>query len=147
MTRVTAPAAWPFAANATSDADVAAALAAARAAGGGTVAFAAGTFFLTAPLVVPPGVALAGAGANATVLVFSEATPASAPAAYISLDDEAAASTPSGTAAWAVRDLAVVITGFHYHVFAVSNFTDGVRLRCAVRPFSLVLPGISPPQR
>lgn len=122
------PAAWPFAANATSDAAVAAALAAAAAAGGGTVRFPRGTYFLTQPLIVPPGVAIEGAGAEDTVLYFAEATPETAPAAYFALDDAAAAAASGGVGAWAVRDLAVVITAFHYHVFSVSNFTDGFAL-------------------
>jgi hypothetical protein len=125
VTVPTTPTNYPFPANATSDAAVAAALSAAAAAGGGTVRFGRGTFFLTQPLVVAPGVAVEGSGADFTVLVFAEATNETAPAAYFELDDAAARAAPHGTGAWAVRDLAVVITGFHYHVFSVSNFTDG----------------------
>lgn len=110
----------------TSDGDVAAALATLGAAGGGTLAFGPGTFFLASPIILPPYTALVGAGAGSTVLQFAEYTPASAPPALIALNDTAAAALlPSGTAAWAVKDLSIVVTAFHYHVIAVSNFTDG----------------------
>ena len=122
------PSNWPFNESVTSDSAVADALAAARAAGGGTVRFPPGTYFLSQPLIVPPGVALRGAGADATALYFAEATNATAPAAYFALDDAAAGAAPGGVGAWAVSDLAVIITGFHWHVFEVSNFSDGFAL-------------------
>ena len=121
----TLPAVWPFSPNATSDAELGAALGAAAAAGGGTVRLARGTFFLTAPLVLAPGVALVGSGAEHSVLFFAEATPASAPAAYISLNETLAAAAPGGVGAWELRDFSIVVTAFHYHIVAASNFTDG----------------------
>ena len=128
VTRCTSPAAWPFPPNATSDAEVQAALAAAAAAGGGTLALGPGTFFLTQPLLFPPHTRLQGAGQGATAVYFAEATPATAPAAYLALNDSAAAEAPGGVAAWGVSDLTLYVTGFHYHVLAASNYTDGFHL-------------------
>jgi hypothetical protein len=122
----TLPSAYsPSSSLATSDGDVADALATLSAAGGGTLAFGPGTFFLASPIILPPYTALVGAGAGATVLQFAEFTPANAPPALISLNDTAAAALPSGTASWAVKDLSIVVTAFHYHVIAVSNYTNG----------------------
>jgi len=104
---------------------VQAALASAAAAGGGTVRFAPGVFFLTQPIIVAPGVAIEGAGAGLTALFFAEATNVTAPDAYFALNETLAGEQPRGTGAWAVRDLAVVITGFHFSVFKASNYTDG----------------------
>ena len=73
-----------------------AALAAAAAAGGGTVFFPRGTYFLTQPLVVPPRTVIAGEREDLVALYFAEATPATAPAFYIGLNDSAATSPELG---------------------------------------------------
>ena len=126
VARCTRPVPWPYnGSGATSDEDLGAALAAAGAAGGGTVALGPGTFFLAGPLVLPPWTRLVGAGRGATALYFAEATPATAPAAYVSLNESAAAAGPGGAAPWGLSDLTLFITGFHYHVVAASNFSDG----------------------
>ena len=119
------PVSWPWSSSQTSDSAVQAALAQAHAAGGGTVFFPPGTYFLSKPLVVPPNTILAGAGADRVALYFAECTNYTAPNAYFQLNDTLAASRPSGTASWGVRDFTLAITGFHYIVFLVSNYTSG----------------------
>ena len=121
----TLPVSWPWNSSQTSDAAVEKALLQAHAAGGGTVFFPAGTYFLSRPLVIPPNTILAGAGADRSALYFAECTNETAPNAYFQLNDTLAALRPSGTASWGVRDFTLAITGFHYMVFLVSNFTDG----------------------
>ncbi len=49
-----------------------------------------GTYFLTQPLVVPPGTVLAGEREDLVALYFAEANVTTAPAFYIGMNDTAA---------------------------------------------------------
>ena len=124
--------------TATSDAAIAAALQAAAAAGGGTVVLAAGQFFLTRALFIPPRTRVVGAGTDLTAIYFAEATVATAPYAYFSLLSTGDVGPGAGkgrqavgvtASSWGVSDLTVFITAYHNIVFDVSNKTDGFWLQ------------------
>lgn len=119
------PQPYPFFPNATSDAAVQYALQQAQAAGGGTVYFPAGTYFLTEPLIIPSNTILAGERNDAVGLYFAEATNITAPVAYFMLNDTEANISATGTGSWGIRDLSIFITGFHFHVIYVINYTRG----------------------
>ena len=112
---------------ATSDAALTAALDAAAAAGGGTVFFPRGQYFLTQPVRVPPSTVLAGALTEHVAIYFSEyASAAGAPAALFSLT---VPQNGSATGSWGVRDVTVFVSGFHNVIFDANNVTDGFYLR------------------
>jgi hypothetical protein len=133
----------------TSDDGLDAGLAAAAAAGGGVVRLGPGRFYLSRPVVVPPNTLLAGSGANATAVWFTEwnAT-AAAPTHLFALDDAAAAAgagapawgagaAGSGLSSWGLADLTLYVTGAYANVVYVSNRTDGfvlTRTRMRVNP-------------
>ena len=117
------PQPYPFYPNMTSDAAVQYALAQAQQAGGGTVYFPAGTYFLTQPLIIPPNTIIAGERNDVVGIYFAEATNITAPEAYFMLNDTAANLTITGS--WGIRDITIFISGFHYHVIYVSNYTRG----------------------
>lgn len=142
----------------TSDASLARALAAASAAGGGTVSFPRGAYFLTVPVVVPPNTVLSGAGAELTAIWFTEWNVTTAPkAALFALDDAAsaassappcmgAAAAGSGLSSWGLTDVSVFLTAFHNEVIVVSNRSDGFRLertRIRAQPYAFVW-GVGP---
>lgn len=118
----------------TSDDALQAAIAAASAAGGGTIQLSAGQFYLTRPIVLPPRTRLVGAGMELTGIYFAEDTPASAPYAYFSLAAGGPVESPRTSAgvtssSWAVTDLSVFITAFHNIVFDAGNTTNGFWLQ------------------
>lgn len=121
-----------------SDAALARALDAARSAGGGTVLFPRGAYFLTQPIAVPPNTVLMGeGGAEAVAVWFAEWNVTSAPKAPLfALDDAAAAASSapaaqgvgvagSGLASWGLSSFTLFLTAFHNEVIVVSNHTDG----------------------
>jgi hypothetical protein len=110
----------------TSDAALNSALAAAFAAGGGTVLVPPGAVFVTGPILIPPGVMLAGAAANETSIFVAEATPITAPPAYFGLQEAA----PTGR--WGLRDLTIYVSAFHNAVVQATNTTERLELRRVV---------------
>jgi hypothetical protein len=112
----------------TSDADLQAALDAAAVAGGGTIQFGRGQFFLNGPIAVPPNTRIVGEGMGLTGLYFSEASNTSAPPFYIYLDETKLPSNTS-TAAWGLEDLTIFITAYHNTVIAVALSTNGFTMR------------------
>ena len=99
-----------------------------------------GQYFLARPILVPPRTLIVGAGMGLTGVYFREDTEASAPPAYITLNQNVtAAPLPSAAAApgarppsptaWGLTDLAVFVSAFHNTVIDVPNVTDGFVLR------------------
>ena len=149
--RVLAPRAWPpgeWAVDTptdpcsplpcpTSDAALARALALAQAAGGGTVRFPRGAYFLTQPVALPPNTLLAGTGREEVAVWFAEWNVTSAPKEPLfSLNATLARSTGappamgtseagSGLASWGLANFSLYLTAFHNEVVIVCNATDG----------------------
>ena len=95
-----------------SSVQVDAALAKARAAGGGVVYFPRGQYYVDGPLVVPDNVRLVGEGESLVSIVFREDNPDTAPQpGYIHSDLNATR--------WAVTDMSIYITHHYYSVFYV----------------------------
>ena len=121
----------------TSDAALARALAQAQAAGGGTVLFPRGAYFLTAPVALPPTTVLAGSSREEVAVWFTEWNLTSAPKGPLfSLNDSlarASAGAPamgagapgSGLASWGLANFTLYLTAFHNDVVVVSNASDG----------------------
>ena len=137
----------------TSDASLARALAQAQAAGGGTVLFPRGAYFLTAPVALPPNTVLAGTSREEVAVWFAEWSVASAPQdALFALNDtlaRASAAPPamgaagagSGLASWGLANFTLYLTAFHNEVIVTSNATDGFVLqgmRVRDNPFAFV---------
>ena len=115
----------------TADDAVEKALQAARDNGGGTVYFDVGTYYLSKPVVVPPGTVLKGAGTSLTAIYMAEDTPESVPTppfAYFYLDGVANFSGPM-RGPWAMEDLSIYVTAYHQFVIHVDNRTDGFRMQ------------------
>ena len=71
----------------TSDEALATALSQASSAGGGTIYFPRGTYYLHNPINVPPNTRLMGERTDLVSIYFSERTPATAPFSFIALDE------------------------------------------------------------
>ena len=133
-----------------SDASLSRALAQATSAGGGTVYFPRGAYFLRLPVVVPPNTIISGAGMDQSAIWFEEWNMTTAPKAPLfSLDDAAMVihSAPaamgsslngSGHASWGLSDLTIYLTAFHNEVIVISNHSDGfilTRTRIRANPY------------
>ena len=106
-----------------------AALAQAKAAGGGIVYLPRGQYYIDGPIIVPPNTRLRGAGQDLVAIYFREQQPSEAPMpGYIHANNSAAA--------WAVEDLAVYVSSFYHSVVyvgpsAVDFSLQRVRVRAA----------------
>jgi hypothetical protein len=114
------------------------ALAAAGAAGGGTVYFPRGTYFVNSShgFDVPWGVKLQGEGKDLVEIIFSETygvcAEQSCPTKPGSPGSGALAlfrGPDIGTGGWAVSDLTLYVTAFHNTMFYVSNRTVGFEMQ------------------
>ena len=98
--------------GARSSVQVDAALAKAKANGGGVVMLPRGQYYVDGPLIVPEGTRLVGEGEQLVSIFFREDNPDTAPKpGYIHANNSAAA--------WAVEDLSVYVTHYYYSVFYV----------------------------
>ena len=100
------------------------AIAAAGAAGGGTVLFGIGRWYVSGALLLPDNVLLKGAGMDLTMISFAEDDQTSAPAAYFA----PAQHTNTSSVRYGVQDLAIDIRSFYKNVFEIGVDTDGVRV-------------------
>eukprot|EP00933_Yihiella_yeosuensis_P031758 TRINITY_DN25376_c0_g1_i1.p1 TRINITY_DN25376_c0_g1~~TRINITY_DN25376_c0_g1_i1.p1 ORF type:complete len:802 (-),score=122.38 TRINITY_DN25376_c0_g1_i1:24-2267(-) len=119
--------------GARSSLQVDAALAKARANGGGIVYLPRGQYYVDGPLVIPDGVVLKGESTKLVSIYFKEDNPATSPhPGYIHANNSASA--------WAVTDLTVYVTHHYWSVFYVhptcSDWTlQRVRVRAAAWAF------------
>jgi hypothetical protein len=117
---------------------IAKALAAAEAAGGGTVFLARGTYFINSTwgFEIPWGVRLMGEGKELVELIFAETYGVSTtgPVKPDSPGSGAIAlfrAPETGSGAWAISDLTAYVTAYHNMVVYVNNRTVGFELtRC-----------------
>lgn len=110
--------------GARSTAALVAALAAAKAHGGGVVYLPRGQYYVDGPVVVPDGVVLRGAGRELVSLYFREAPkPADAPTPGYFYSDGASGHR------WAVEDLSVYVSAFYHSIFFVAPTCDRFALR------------------
>ena len=106
-----------------------AALAQAKAAGGGIVYLPRGQYYIDGPIIVPPNTRLRGAGQDLVAIYFREQQPWEAPVpGYIHANNSASA--------WAVEDLAIYVSSFYHSVVHVGPSTidfslQRVRVRAA----------------
>ena len=99
-----------------------AALAKAKAAGGGIVHLPRGQYYIDGPIVVPPNTVVRGEATDLVSIYFREQQPWEAPTpGYIHANNSAAA--------WAVEDLAVYVSSFYHSVFHVGPTTVDFALR------------------
>lgn len=111
--------------RASADAIVAAALASARSAGGGTVQFAAAKYYLHGPILVPNGVLIRGVSSALTSLHFKAVNlTKEAPAAYLCSEH-----TDSAYSSWHIEDIGIYVSGAHNDIIVVTNTTDRFRMR------------------
>ena len=99
-----------------------AALAQAKAAGGGIVYLPRGQYYVDGPVIVPPNTRLQGAGQDLVAMYFREQQPWDAPMpGYIHENNSASA--------WAVEDLSIYISSFYHSVVHVGPSTIDFRLQ------------------
>lgn len=115
--------------GARSSAQVDAALAQARAAGGGIVHLPRGQYYIDGPIIVPPNTRLRGEATDLVAVYFREQQPWEAPTpGYVHNNGSAAA--------WAVQDLSLYISSFYHsviyvHPSSIAFALQRVRVRAA----------------
>ena len=91
------------------------AIAAAGAAGGGTVFFGVGRWYISGALLLPHNVLLKGSGMGLTGIYFAEDNQSSAPAAYFAPADHNA----SHTVRYGVEDTSIYVLSYYRNIFDV----------------------------
>lgn len=86
---------------------------------GGRVQFGLGRFYLRAPLLLPNGVLLSGAGMGKTALIFSNMNTTNAPRSLISNAEPGR---------FGIQDLDIYVLAFYINVIHISSDTDGVQI-------------------
>jgi len=100
------------------------AVAAAGAAGGGTVTLGVGRWYVKGPILLPNGVLLKGAGMSLSAIFFEQDDAKSAPPSLL------APATNSTTATrFGIEDLAFYVLSYYVNVINIAPQTDGVRIR------------------
>eukprot|EP01052_Picozoa_sp_SAG31_P032905 SAG31_NODE_3657_length_4018_cov_1.668538_4_plen_465_part_00 len=100
------------------------AIAAAGAAGGGTVFFGVGRWYVSGALLLPHNVLLKGAGMALSALYFAEDDQSSAPKAYFAAASHA---NRRHTVRYGVEDISVYVLSYYHNLFDISVDTDGNR--------------------
>ena len=101
------------------------AIAHAGAAGGGTVFFDIGRWYVSGPLLLPHNVLLKGSGMGLSAIYFAEDDQTSAPPAYFA----PAGHNGSHMVRYGVEDLSVYVLSYYRNLFDIGVDTDGVTVQ------------------